>query len=95
LALGARRATILKMYTVEFAAIGILSSVIAGLLTGGFTMVALNLVLHRAEWTLEWKTIGGAMVISTVLTVCAGWLPAYGLLRLKPMEVLRAFAKPG
>ena len=89
-ALGARRATVLKLYTVEFAVVGVLSGVIAGVLAGGFTLAVLDVVLHRAHWALEWTTIGGAIVISAAATVCAGWLPAYGLLRRKPMEILRA-----
>lgn len=53
-ALGARRKTLLKIYTVEFAALGIVSGIIAAL-----------------------------------LTIAAGWLPAYGLLHQRPLEVLR------
>jgi putative ABC transport system permease protein len=88
-ALGARRATISGMYTVEFACIGLLAGVIASLLTWGFTSVVLSVVLQHAESAAAGKTIAMAVVISVALTVGAGWLPAWGLLRRRPMEVLR------
>jgi len=88
-ALGARRATISGIYTVEFACVGLLAGMIASLLTWGFTSVVLSVVLQRAESAAAGRTIAAAMVISIALTVAAGWLPAWRLLRLRPMEVLR------
>jgi putative ABC transport system permease protein len=88
-ALGARRATISAMYTVEFACIGLLAGLIASLLTWGFTSVVLSVVLQRAESAAVGKTIAAAIVVSIILSVAAGWLPAWGLLRHRPMEVLR------
>ena len=88
-ALGARRATLLKMYTLEFAAIGVLSSAIAGLLACGFASVVMSVIFQRLEIVLEWKPIAAAVAGAALLTVVAGWLPVYGLLRRKPMEVLR------
>ena len=88
-ALGARRSTLLKIYTLEFAAIGVLSGAIAGLLACGFASVVLSVMFQRLEVVLEWKPIAAAIAISAVLTVIAGWLPVYALLRQHPMEVLR------
>jgi putative ABC transport system permease protein len=88
-ALGARRATISGMYTVEFACIGLLAGVIASLLTWGFTSVVLSVVLQHPESAAAGKTITVAVVISVALTVGAGWLPSWGLLQRRPMEVLR------
>jgi putative ABC transport system permease protein len=88
-ALGARRATISRMYTVEFACIGLLAGIIASLLTWGFSSVVLSVVLQRAASAAAAKTIVAAMLSSVILTVAAGWLPAWGLLRRRPMEVLR------
>jgi putative ABC transport system permease protein len=88
-ALGAPRATISGMYTVEFASIGLLAGIIASLLTWGFSSVVLSVVLQRAASAAASKTIVAAVLSSVILTVAAGWLPAWGLLRLRPMEVLR------
>jgi putative ABC transport system permease protein len=88
-ALGARRTTISGMYTVEFACIGLLAGIIASLLTWGFTSVVLSVVLQRAASAAAAKTIVAAVLSSVILTVAAGWLPAWGLLRRRPMEVLR------
>jgi putative ABC transport system permease protein len=88
-ALGARRKTLLKIYTVEFAALGILSGIIAALLTCGFASILLSVVFQRARTILEWKAIGGGLLTAALLAIAAGWLPAYGLLHQRPLEVLR------
>jgi ABC-type antimicrobial peptide transport system permease subunit len=74
---------------VEFACIGLLAGVIASLLTWGFTSVVLSVVLQHPESAAAGKTITVAVVISVALTVGAGWLPSWGLLQRRPMEVLR------
>ncbi len=88
-ALGARRTTLLKIYSVEFAALGVLSGLIAALLALGFGSVALSVVLGRAEATADWPPIAAAIALAALLAAGAGWLPTYGLLARKPMDVLR------
>jgi putative ABC transport system permease protein len=88
-ALGARRVTVREIYSVEFAAIGLISGCIASLLTWGFTSVVLSVVLHRAEAAVEWSTLGASIFGATALTLAAGWIPAHGLLKRKPLEILR------
>src|ERR1035441_7136064 len=83
-ALGARRATLLKMYTLEFAAIGVLSSAIAGLLACGFASVVMSVIFQRLEIVLEWKPIAAALAGAALLTVVAGWLPVYGFFGGQP-----------
>lgn len=88
-ALGARRVTVRKIYSVEFAAIGFISGCIASLLTWGSTSAVLSVVLHRTETAVEWGTLGASIGGAAVLTLAAGWIPAYGLLKRKPLEILR------
>ncbi|HYL39524.1 MAG TPA: FtsX-like permease family protein [Bryobacteraceae bacterium] len=88
-ALGARRNTLLRLYTIEFAALGLLSGFIACLLSCGFASAVLSIVFQRAQAILDWKAIAGGLLTAVLLTVGAAWLPAYGLLHRKPMEVLR------
>lgn len=88
-AIGARRSTLLKLYTIEFAAIGAVSAAIASVLTCGLTSVALSLILHRVDFAIDWKPIGCAAVFFVTLAIAAGWLPTLRLLSLKPMDILR------
>ncbi len=87
--LAARRATLLKLYTTEFAAIGLLSGLIGGVLAQGFTAAALAVVFHRAGAAVEWKSLAAAIVAGVLLSVAAGWLPTFGLLKRRPLEALR------
>lgn len=89
-ALGARRSAIFRIYTIEFAAIGSVSSLIACVLACGFASLILRIVLHRGELILRWDVIAAAFAGSLLLTIGGGWLPSYGLLRRKPMDVLRS-----
>jgi putative ABC transport system permease protein len=88
-ALGASRNTLLRIYTVELAAIGITAALIAGVLSLGFLSVVLSAILQRAEFVFPWQAIGAAVLASMLLTVAAGWLPLYRSLRRRPMESLR------
>ena len=88
-ALGATRNTMLKIYSLEFAAMGALAAVIGGLLACGFSSVILTVLFYRPELVIEWRALAGAVLVSPPLTVAAGWVPLYRLLDQRPMEVLR------
>ncbi|HTX39949.1 MAG TPA: FtsX-like permease family protein [Bryobacteraceae bacterium] len=88
-ALGARGGAVIKLYTIEFAAMGILAGAIGCVLGCGFTAVMVSAVLRGVHWTVEWRSLVAAILVVAGLSIGAGWLPLYGLLRRKPMEVLR------
>jgi putative ABC transport system permease protein len=88
-ALGATRRTIFKIYSLEFAALGVVSGAIGALLACGFTSVILSVLFHHVEVAVSWRTLASAMFVSSLLTLVAGWLPTYRLLDRKPMAVLR------
>jgi predicted lysophospholipase L1 biosynthesis ABC-type transport system permease subunit len=88
-ALGAGRRTLLKIYTVEFAAIGFLSGAIGSVLACAFTMLVLAAVFERAILIVDWKAMLAAISLAVAATMLAGWWPTYGLLRRKPIEALR------
>ena len=88
-ALGARGSTLLKIYSIEFAAIGVLAGLIASVLTGAFASVMMSVIFNRAEITVPWRVVGPAVIESGLLTVCSGWLPAYRLLSKTLLDVLR------
>lgn len=87
--LGATRATLIRYYTAEFAAIGILSGAIGSVLACGFTSVSLGWVFGHAVLAIEWKSITAAMVLAPAVAIGAGWLPTWRLLGRKPLTVLR------
>ncbi len=88
-ALGGRRRALVKLYTIEFAAMGVLACLAGSVLACGFTAVVVSAVLHGVHVTVEWKAPAVATVASGVLCAAAAWMPAYGLLRRKPLEILR------
>jgi putative ABC transport system permease protein len=89
-AVGARRRTILKLYTIEFAAIGAVSAAIGSALACGLTMVVIGLILRHVERNMiDWKPLKGGAFLSVMLIIVAGWLPIVRLLSRKPMDILR------
>ncbi len=89
--LGARRGWIVRIYTTEFAAIGLITAGIASLLTVGFTMAGMAVIFRRAEVATEWRVALTAATLAIVSTVAAAWLPTFSLLRRKPAEILRRY----
>lgn len=88
-ALGATRRTMFKIYSLEFAATGAIAGVIGSLLACGFNSVILTALFYRPEVAIEWRAFAGAVLVSPLLTLGAGWLPLYRLLGQRPMQVLR------
>jgi putative ABC transport system permease protein len=88
-ALGARRAAIVTIYSIEFASIGLLSGLIASFLVYGFTALTLSVIFQRIETPVEWLPVAAAVGISAAATFVAGWLPSFALLRKRPMDVIR------
>jgi putative ABC transport system permease protein len=87
--LGAGRRKLIGIYTVEFAAVGFLSGVIASMLACGFTVILLDTIFQRAILIVDWKVIAASIPLTSAATVIAGWWPTYRLLRCKPIEALR------
>ena len=88
-AMGGVPAAIFRIYTVEFAAIGVLAGLMGGLLASGFTSVVVSAIFRRPEAAIGWHSLPAGVLIAAPATVVAGWLPAYRLLKRKPLEVLR------
>ena len=85
--LGATRARIASIFSIEFAVLGL----VAGLVGVFFANVVVRVLLHaltipvRVEW--GWSLL--AVVVTSALTVATGWVASHRILGQKPLEVLR------
>lgn len=86
--LGARRSAIVCIYTIEFAAMGLLSGVMGALLSCGFHAAVLSIVFQRVEFAPTWPAIA-VIPICALCSIAAGWLPTHNLLKRNPAQILR------
>jgi putative ABC transport system permease protein len=87
--LGAPRRTILKIYSLEFATLGVFAGLIGNILAIGLNAVILSVLFHRPEAMISGATVAAAMLLTPLLTLAAGWVPSYRLLQSKPQVILR------
>jgi putative ABC transport system permease protein len=85
--LGATRAHIAAVFSIEFAVLGL----VAGLVGVTFANIIARVLLTRLTvvYHLRWTSTAGALLGTAVLTVLTGWLASYRILGQKPLEVLR------
>jgi len=85
--LGATRARIATIFSIEFAVLGL----IAGLIGVGFANLIARVLLHRleVEYHVQWLWIAIALFGTAALTVATGWIASHRILGQKPLEVLR------
>jgi putative ABC transport system permease protein len=85
--LGATRARIATIFSIEFAVLGL----IAGLIGVGFANLIARVLLHRleVEYHVQWLWIAIALLGTAALTVATGWVASHRILGQKPLEVLR------
>ena len=85
--LGATRARIATIFSIEFAVLGL----VAGLVGVLFANLVARALLHGLEvgWSTPWLWNLTALLLTALLTVVTGWLASHRLLGQKPLEVLR------
>ena len=85
--LGATRARIAAVFSVEFTVLGLL----AGLVGMIFANLLTRILLNRLEvaFTGGWQANVLAVLLTATLAVITGWLASYRILGQKPLEVLR------
>jgi putative ABC transport system permease protein len=86
--LGATRARIAKIFSVEFFVIGTVAGLMGGMLAGGFGWILLNRLL-KAETGVDMVPVLSAIGGTALLAVATGWLASYRTLGQKPLEILR------
>jgi putative ABC transport system permease protein len=85
--LGATRARIAAVFSIEFAVLGL----VAGLVGVAFANVVTRVLLHRltVPYHFEWMWTFGGLLGTAALTVATGWIASHRILGQKPLEVLR------
>ena len=85
--LGATRARIATVFSIEFAVLGL----VAGIVGIGFANLIARVLLTRLTvvYHFQWGWNAAALVGTAVLTVVTGWAASHRILGQKPLEVLR------
>jgi putative ABC transport system permease protein len=85
--LGATRARIATVFSIEFAVLGL----VAGLVGVGFANLIARVLLTKLTivYRFDWVWTFGALLGTAMLTVVTGWAASHRILGQKPLEVLR------
>jgi putative ABC transport system permease protein len=85
--LGATRARIATVFSIEFAVLGL----VAGVVGIGFANLIAKVLLGRlsATYRFHWSWNIAALLGTAALTVATGWAASHRILGQKPLEVLR------
>jgi putative ABC transport system permease protein len=85
---GARRARIVGVFSVEFFILGLTAGLLGSLLAAAFSAIVV-VRLMDASYTFHWQPLLLATVLAASLAVMTGWAASYRILKQKPLEVLR------
>ena len=85
--LGATRARIATVFSIEFAVLGL----VAGVVGIGFANVVARTLLSRLSVSYHFQWIWTALALcgTALLTEATGWMASHRILGQKPLEVLR------
>jgi putative ABC transport system permease protein len=86
--LGATRARIARIFSIEFVVIGAVAGLMGGLLAGAFAWLVLNRLL-RADAQPDVFPMFVSIAGTALLAVATGWAASYRTLGQKPLEILR------
>jgi putative ABC transport system permease protein len=86
--IGATRARIVGVFSVEFLILGISAGLIGSILAAVFSAIVVNQLMD-GTYTMDWVPLIGAVVLTALLAIIAGWAASYRILTQKPLEVLR------
>lgn len=86
--LGATRARIARIFSVEFLVIGTVAGLMGGILAGGFAWLVLHQLL-RAEAPVDFLPMLVSIGATALLAIGTGWAASYRTLGQKPLEILR------
>jgi len=85
---GATKRSLVRIFSAEFLVIGTVAGVLGSVLATILSSVLVGRLLD-APYHFRWLPAVIATVITAALTVTAGWIASYGVLRRKPLDILR------
>ncbi len=86
--LGATRARIVRIFSVEFLILGMVAGLMGSLLASGLSMLLLKRLLKAPVHLDGWPNLA-AILLTALIAIGTGWLASYKILGEKPLEVLR------
>ena len=86
--LGATRARIASIFSIEFAVLGLIAGAVGLVFANVLARTLLLHALHFGYGFQPWLNLGGWVAVGA-MTVLAGWLASHRVLGQKPLEVLR------
>jgi putative ABC transport system permease protein len=86
--LGATRAKVAAIFSVEFLLLGLVAGVMGSVLAVAFTNLLLTRLLD-AQFQFDWAPNFIAIFGSALIAMFAGWMASYRILDQKPLEILR------
>lgn len=86
--IGARRWTLMSIFSVEFAILGAVAGLMGGAMATAFARILLTRLLD-AKFDPELLPNLLTVLLTTLLAVAAGWLASLRILSQRPLEVLR------
>jgi putative ABC transport system permease protein len=85
---GANRRMLVRIFSTEFATIGIVAGLVGSSLGAGLSVILISKLLDT-PYHFAWFPSAVATVVTALLTVVAGWAASYGVLSQKPLDILR------
>ena len=85
---GASRARIVGVFSVEFLILGISAGLIGSVLAVLFSSLVVRQLMD-GTYTMDWLSPIGAVVLTALLAIVTGWAASYRILGQKPLEVMR------
>jgi putative ABC transport system permease protein len=85
---GATRSRLVRIFSTEFATIGIVAGLVGSVLGSGMSVILISRLLDT-PYHFTWVPVLVATGITAALTVSAGWIASFGVLSQKPLEILR------
>jgi len=85
---GATKRVLVRIFTVEFVVIGLAAGLLGSLLATVLSSILVARLLETSYHFRWWPAVI-ATGITALLTAVAGWAASYGVLRKKPLEILR------
>ena len=86
--IGATKQSLVRIFSAEFVVIGIAAGLLGSVLATLLSSILVGQLLD-APYHFRWLPAGIATAVTAALTVTAGWIASYGVLRRKPLDILR------